>query len=81
MKPYKFVEMDGDIDYVASERKFSGRMTKGRWKIISRWARANTRSYRCGHEWDCCGCVSSTYADAFYTKNQVTIYLVSRFNY
>jgi hypothetical protein len=56
--------VEQDADYTIYSKKLSGRITKKRYILLSRWARRNTRSLPyCGHEWDCCGCLSRVSAD------------------
>jgi hypothetical protein len=74
---------DSEFDRAIYERTFSGRLTKKRYKAISRWCRiASMRPYyRCGHDYDCCGCMCGQYAEFDYNRNQVTVTLVQSFNY
>lgn len=83
VKMARFTQLEGDIDYRDFERIFSGRMTKGRWKIIDRYCRVKSRSprYGCGHDWDCCGCQCGQNLSFKYTRNAVIISLSMSFNY
>ena len=83
---------DSDYDYQKYERNFSGRMTKARWKKLTRFARifSNTHiygtspngyAYRCGHEHDCCGCLCGQSMNVDYKHNQVKIFLSLSYNY
>lgn len=49
--------VDGDCDWRTYEHIIDGRMTKLRYKILSRYVRKNSWREHCGHEWDCCGCM------------------------
>lgn len=90
MKHFKLI--DGDFDYKVSERTFSGKMTKTRYKIIDRYVRKlnnthiygtsrNGYAYRCGCKHDCCGCLSSQNMQFTYKHNQVTLIFTQSFNY
>lgn len=76
---------DEDSDYDRNHyiRQFSGRMTKRRYKILSHFCRYYSRPfrYRCGHDWDCCGCVFAISMYFEYKQNQVTVHLVHHRNY
>lgn len=74
---------ESDFDYRKYERVFSGRMTKKRYKIIDRFCRTRSRRprYRCGHDFDCCGCMCGQHLSFSYQKNQVIIYLQHSYNY
>lgn len=80
-KMNRFKQTDGDIEYRTYTREFSGRMTKGRWKILDRYCRKHSWSTHCGHEWDCCGCLCGQYASFAYSANQVTVSITQSFNY
>lgn len=79
----KFIPINCDIDYREYERTFSGRMTKKRWQIIDRFCRLQSYrpTYRCGHEWDCCGCFCGQNMSFTYNRNQVVISFTQSFNY
>lgn len=84
LKTTKFVATDeSDYDYRIYERVFTGRMTKLRLKIIDRFCRLHSYHphYRCGHEWDCCGCFCGQSMSFEYNHNQVTIRFTQSFNY
>lgn len=81
MKAHKFKIADSDIDYKTYEYSFSGRMTKLRWKLLDRYVRKHNLRTHCHHEYDCCGCVSSTYMDIDYGKNLVKLTYTINFNY
>ncbi len=72
-KKDKWSALNSDCDTINEIRQFSGRMTKLRWKIISRYVRKMYWRESCNHEWDCCGCVFMEYGNFSYSKNQVTI--------
>ena len=80
MNNFKVVE--GDIDYRVYQKSFSGKLTKGRYFTISKYCKANTfRTENCGHEYDCCGCLSRQKMEFTYKHNQVIITLTEQFNY
>jgi len=83
LKTVKFLPVNIDADYRQYQRVFTGRMTKRRWKIIDRFCRLNTfrPHYRCGHDWDCCGCFCGQSMDFEYSRNQVVISFSKSFNY
>lgn len=77
----KFELIDGDMDYSVYEHVIDGRMTKLRYKIISRYVRKNSWRGHCGHEWDCCGCMYAQSMDLEYKDNKWTLYKVNNYNY
>lgn len=81
MKNFQLV--DGDFDYVVYQRCFSGKLTKERYKTLHSLCRIYSRRprYRCGHEWDCCGCLCGQNMSFTYKKNQVVISFSQSFNY
>lgn len=74
---------DSDFDYRKYTRTFSGKMTKKRYKMLDRYCRLHSRSprYRCGHDYDCCGCLCGQYMTFTYRYNAVTIHLQHTYNY
>lgn len=91
MKNFKATP-DSDYDYQISQRTFTGRITKGRWKKLQRAARKfsnaslygkspNGYNYTCGCSYDCCGCLSSQSMQVSYQQNQVCITLSQSYNY
>lgn len=79
----KFVRSaDSEMDYMIYQREFSGRLTPARYKQLDRYCRRNSfRPGRCGHQWDCCGCLVSQFMSFTYNHNQVVVTLVRIFNY
>jgi hypothetical protein len=78
----KFNLIDGDMDYRTYEHIINGRMTKLRYKILSRYARKKSwRDSGCGHEWDCCGCMTSEYMSLNYIDGVWRITISQNFNY
>jgi hypothetical protein len=72
-------ESDSSTD--AFIRVITGRMTKNRYKSISRMCRNNSYSRHCGCEHDCCGCLCDQHMSFTY-KNGVTTLILSRgYNY
>lgn len=72
-----------DIDREVFTREFSGRLTRARYKLIDRFCRAASRrfKYRCGHDYDCCGCVFAVSMSFQYKQNLVVIHLTYHRNY
>lgn len=83
LKTTKFIPVESDFDYRTYERTFSGRMTKARWKIIDSFCRAHSYHprYRCGHDYDCCGCFCGQGMKFTYKHNQITVGFSQSFNY
>jgi hypothetical protein len=80
MKNWKKIE--GDIDYTIFQKEFSGKLTAKRYKLLNRYCRKNTHRFEhCGHEYDCCGCISYMYTDFTYKHNLVTVTQTTQFNY
>ena len=80
MNNFKVVE--GDIDYRIYQKSFSGKLTKGRYLTIDKYCKVNTfTTVNCGHEYDCCGCLSRQKMEFTYKHNQVIITLTEQFNY
>lgn len=72
-----------DIDREVFTREFSGRLTRERYKRIDRFCRAASRplKYRCGHDYDCCGCVFAMSMSFTYKQNLVVIRVIYYRNY
>jgi hypothetical protein len=62
-------------------RRFSGRLTKARYKAVSRFCRMNTWRRHCSHEWDCCGCLFAQRMSFTYRHNQISIFIHQSRNY
>ena len=82
----KFKTVEGDVDSRIYEAEISGRFTKKRFKVIFSNVRKLFnlgRAGYCGHEWDCCGCLSSQYAEIrFDPKNsRIVVRMSQHFNY
>lgn len=78
----KFNLIEGDMDYRTYEHVIDGRMTKLRYKILSRYARKKSwRGGGCGHEWDCCGCMIGEYMRLNYIDGVWRITISQSFNY
>jgi hypothetical protein len=77
----KFVETpESEMDYRVYERSFSGRLTRARYKLLDRFCRMKTFHQNCGHEYDCCGCLSHQRLTFSYKHNLLTITLFQTFN-
>lgn len=72
-----------DFDYRVSERILIGRLTKVRWQIIYRYCRFHSfrPKYRCGHDYDCCGCFCGQHLSIEHSHNMTVITLSQSFNY
>lgn len=79
MRNFKVIE--DDMDTVVSRRIFSGKLTKERYKMLDRFARKIHHVERCGHDFDCCGCLCGQWLEIDYKANQVTLTLTQSFNY
>jgi hypothetical protein len=81
----KFIPVDGDFDFRSYERIISGNFTKARVKALLRFSRRFTsRSLNCGHEFDCCGCLSSRQVNVEFSNGSykyARITLVEHFNF
>lgn len=77
----RFVDHSNDMDTAIFVREFSGRITARRWKIISSFCRKHCWRVRCGHEYDCCGCLFAQDVNFTYKQNQVVITITQHFNY
>lgn len=77
-----FKQIEADIDYNVSERILIGRLTKLRYNALDRYCRASTfRAGNCGHEYDCCGCLSSQSLTFEHKHNRTVLTLSLTFNY
>ena len=75
-------QIDGDIDVRTYEKVIKGRITKGRFQAIKSYARKNTfRTGNCGHEFDCCGCLSSSRVEIAYKPNAIVLTRTLTYNY
>jgi len=80
MRKFKIIE--ADIDYKMSERILTGRLTKLRYKVLDRYCRQRTfRAGNCGHDYDCCGCLSSQSLTFEHKHNRTVLTLSITFNY
>ena len=77
----KWVLTDGDIDYRTYEYPIEGRMTRLRYKILSRYTRKKSWREDCGHEWDCCGCMFAERMSLSYVSGNWKLILGQSFNY
>lgn len=97
MRNFKSIdEPDDDFAVQKSQRVIVGQLTKKRYLRIKRYAKAHTNTapygrsesghaYRCGHDYDCCGCLCSErmYVDykPHWKGHKVTLTFVQSFNY
>lgn len=83
----KWQVIDGDIDYKTSQRRpliINRSMSRKRWQRLYKAIRKLTKYHHmgnCGHEWDCCGCLSSIYGDWKVNGNEITISVTHSYNY
>lgn len=77
----KWINIDGDMDYRVYEHRIEGRMTKSRYKILSRYVRVKSWREGCGHEWDCCGCMFAENLKLNYVGGVWKLILTQSFNY
>jgi len=73
-----------EFDSQTQKREFKGKMTPMRWEAIKqyvkRFNRENKPDRRCGHDWDCCGCVTRNYMEISFEPQTVVIYWSVGFN-
>lgn len=98
--PYSRFELDpgSDFESIIAKRTLTGRLTPRREQIIEQYVeRANEShrypygksadgyAYRCGHDYDCCGCSSGKSFDfdieSHWKGSKVTITMWESFNY
>lgn len=77
----KFNYVDGDESSSVYERKFSGRLTKKRYKFLDSLTRRISYRENCGCEHDCCGCLFAVYYSFAYINNEVIVKMVQCRNY
>jgi hypothetical protein len=77
----KWILIDGDMDWRRYEHPIEGRMTKLRYKILSRYTRKKSWREGCGHEWDCCGCMFAERMGLDYVDGKWKLILGQSFNY
>lgn len=78
----RFQLVESEAERKIYVRQFSGRITKARFKRLKRQERIFTGNMpHCGHDWDCCGCLSSVSAKFTYSHNLVTFEVKEYFNY
>lgn len=79
-KPFRELP-DSTHDYRRFERSFSGRMTKQRWKIISRFCRRQTYTIPVYSDYDCTGQCCGQSMQFEYKLNQVVVRLNMSYDY
>lgn len=79
---------EGDREDFAGSRLITGRLTKKRYKLIKRSLRARNRAFdedyshgRCGHDYDCCGCVFAEKYSMRVVGNKIVIIHFQSRNY
>jgi len=79
---HKFKLVNKETDFSTYQRSFSGRITKGRFKALNRTCKKYSfQEPYCGHQHDCCGCLTSQSMTMTHRKNLTTITLTRHFNY
>ena len=75
--------IDGDYDYqtrgtILKIDEFNDRL----WRNIQRISRSKiSKSYHCGHPYDCCGCLCGTTVNAYKNGDFLTVIGSFRYNY
>lgn len=78
----RFIELPkSEYDYRQYKRVFSGRMTKGRWKIISRFCRMHSYRIQVYSDYDCTGQLCGKDMEFTYKYNQIVIRLNMSYDY
>lgn len=80
LKRFSVTESESEY-YSTMVRAFSGRMTKKRYKALSRWCRLNSFRRNCGCEHDCCGHLIMQEFSFIYSRNQVVVTVNLFYNY
>ncbi len=62
---------ESDIDVRIFDAVLIQQMNKQQYKDFSHKLRVNDKSYHCGHEHDCCGCISSERIDLEYVSQSI----------
>lgn len=73
--------LESEFDRKIVSREFSGRMTKQRYKLLSRFCRINSFYSRCCCEHDCCGHLVNQRMEFNYKHNLVTVTITRNYNY
>lgn len=78
-----FKRVSSDMDCQVMEKTINCvRLTRRRMKLILAYCRTHTKRWgNCGHEWDCCGCVSSTSMEIEYNYPFIILTYTVQFNY
>lgn len=84
---FKSELIGGDYDQHIKQIDYNipwGLISKHGYKLIREEVRRLYEPYRpggCGHDWDCCGCVTSVTHDISYHKDGIRIIETTNFNY
>lgn len=82
MKKFKIVNNESAMDSIVTQRTFTGRLTRFRYKILDRFVRMNNnKTYRCHHDFDCCGCVCGRDAELIIGQHTTTVKIITQLNY
>lgn len=89
-----FVLTESDFDIAVETRTIIGRLTRARKKLILNYVlnfnelhsapygvSPNGYPYRCGHDYDCCGCLSSDSMRVLFYKHRAVITHSQHYNY
>jgi len=81
MKINKWKTIKCDIDSTTIVREINSSMNKKNYKHINRYCRKNNYRRKCGHDFDCCGCLNSVNTWFDYSNNKVSIFMKLNYNY
>lgn len=89
-----FKRIDADFDMHVYQRIIMGRVTEARKKCVLEYTKRynkrmsapygispNGYAYRCGCEYDCCGCLVSTRMRAYIGEFGITLSIVEIYNF
>lgn len=73
---------ESDYDFHVYEAVIIQQMNKEMFRDLNRKIRVNSKDFRCGHDYDCCGCLSRIHLYFEHVKNDVfKIRYTESFNY
>jgi hypothetical protein len=81
LKRFENISEPDEYETARMVKRFSGKLTKSRYKLLSRYCRQHSWRSNCSHEWDCCGCVFRVSMAFTYRHNQVSVFLTESRNY
>lgn len=80
IKYHKFTQTELTNDSIKSERTFSGRLTKGRYKALSQFCRLHSYRIPVQSDYDCTGQLTGHYMTFKYCKNQIVVTLYQTYD-